>query len=59
MIQDMARKAYIRLVSYYVECRDSGREDRGVGASLPLFRPDVSGHIMALISYTSSIISGS
>jgi hypothetical protein len=53
------RKAYIRLVPYYVECRRSGREGRGVGASLSLFRPDVSGYIMAFISYTSSFISGS
>ena len=30
------RKVYIRLVSYYVECRKmSGGSGRGVGASLP------------------------
>ena len=40
----MARKAYIRLMSYYVECRNSGRGGGGVGASLSSF----SGHRVRL-----------
>jgi len=37
LLAGLGRKIYIRLVSYYVECRKvNGNEGRGVGASLSL-----------------------